>query len=46
VSNEGAIPKGIKEFLKTDQGNELMSRYGYQSQFAVDNVVHKYKDYV
>lgn len=37
---------GIKEFLKTDQGKELMSRYGYQSQFAVDNVVHKYKDYV
>ena len=37
---------GIKEFLKTDQGKELMNRYGYQSQFAVDNVVHKYKDYV
>ena len=37
---------GIKEFLKTDHGTELMSRYGYNSQFAVDNVVHKYKDYV
>lgn len=37
---------GIKEFLKTDQGKELMNRYGYNSQFAVDNVVHKYKDYV
>lgn len=37
---------GIKEFLKTDQGKDLMNRYGYQSQFAVDNVVHKYKDYV
>ena len=37
---------GIKEFLKTCQGQELMSRYGYNSQFAVDNVVHKYKDYV
>jgi hypothetical protein len=37
---------GIKEFLKTDQGQELMSRYGYNSKFAVDNVVHKYKDYV
>ena len=36
----------IKDFLKTKEGNELMSRYGYQSQFAVDNVVHKYKDYV
>lgn len=37
---------GIKEFLKTDRGQELMGRYGYNSQFAVDNVVHKYKDYV
>lgn len=37
---------GIKDFLKTDYGKELMIRYGYTSQFAVDNVVHKYKDYV
>ena len=36
----------LKDFLKTDEGKELMNRYGYQSQYAVDNVVHKYKDYV
>lgn len=36
----------LKDFLKTDEGRELMNRYGYHSQHAVDNVVHKYKDYV
>lgn len=36
----------LKDFLKTNEGKELMNRYGYQSQYAVDNVVHKYKDYV
>ena len=36
----------IKEFLKTDHGKELMTRYGYESKFAIDNIVHKYKDYV
>lgn len=37
---------GLKDFLKIDEGKELMIRYGYQSQYAVDNIVHKYKDYV
>lgn len=37
---------GIKDFLKTEEGKELMIRYGYNSQFAIDNVIHKYKDYV
>jgi len=36
----------IKDFLKTEEGNELLLRYGYESKFAIDNVVHKYKDYV
>ena len=36
----------IKDFLKTENGQELMARYGYESKYAVDNVVHKYKDYV
>lgn len=36
----------IKDFLRTEDGNELMLRYGYESKFAIDNVVHKYKDYV
>lgn len=37
---------GIKDFLKTKGGKELMLRYGYNSQYAIDNIVHKYKDYV
>ena len=36
----------IKDFLKTDDGQKLMMRYGYESKYAVDNIVHKYKDYV
>lgn len=36
----------LKDFLKTEEGKGLMERYGYKSNFAVDNVVHKYKDYV
>lgn len=36
----------IKDYLKTEEGKELMVRYGYESKFAIDNVVHKYKDYV
>lgn len=36
----------LKEYLKTEEGNKLMLRYGYNSKFAIDNVVHKYKDYV
>ncbi len=36
----------IKDFLKTEEGKCLMARYGYESKFAIDNVVHKYKDYV
>lgn len=37
---------GIKEFLKTDMGRELAYRYGYNSQHAIDNLTHKYKDYI
>ena len=37
---------GLKDFLKTEKGKALMERYGYKSNFAVDNIVHKYKDYV
>lgn len=37
---------GLKDFLKTEEGKELMNRYGYNSQYAVDNIVHKYKDYI
>ena len=37
---------GIKEFLKTDSGKKLAHRYGYTSQYAIDNLTHKYKDYI
>ena len=36
----------IKAFLKTHKGKELAHRYGYTSQHAIDNLTHKYKNYV
>lgn len=33
----------LKEFLKSPSGEQLMDRYGYQSEFRIDNVVHKFK---
>ena len=33
----------LKEFLKSPRGEQLMDRYGYQSEFRIDNVVHKFK---
>ena len=36
----------IKQFLKTELGNRLMDRYGYNSEFRIDNIVHRYKQYV
>lgn len=37
---------GLKEFLKTSDGEALMDRYGYQSDFRVDNLVHRFKDLI
>lgn len=37
---------GLKEYLLTDDGSQLMDRYGYQSKFRVDNVIQKYKRYL
>lgn len=37
---------GIKEFLKTENGKNLACRYGYNSEYAIDNIAHKYKDYI
>lgn len=34
---------GLKEFLLTQDGEELMTRYGFESKFRVDNVIHKFK---
>ena len=33
----------LKEFLLTGDGEELMTRYGFESKFCVDNVIHKFK---
>lgn len=37
---------GLKEFLQTDAGQKLMDRYGYQSEYRIDNVVHRFKSFV
>lgn len=36
----------LKPFLKTELGERLMDRYGYNSEFRVDNVVHRYRQYI
>lgn len=36
----------LKEFLKTPDGEALMDRYGYESDFRVDNLVHRFKDLI
>ena len=36
----------LKQFLKTELGECLMDRYGYNSEFRIDNVVHRYRQYV
>ena len=37
---------GLKEFLQTEQGKQLMDRYGYKSDYRVDNVIHRFKDLI
>ena len=32
----------LKEFLRTDSGEKLMDRYGYESNYRVDNIIHRY----
>ena len=36
----------LREFLHTEDGEKLMDRYGFQSSFKVQNVVHKFQDLV
>ena len=36
----------LKEFLKTTDGQKLMDKYNYFSEFRTDNVVHKYKQLI
>lgn len=46
--NENLIQTGLdlKSFLLTKEGEELAKKYGYNSEFYVDNVHHKFKDFV
>ena len=37
---------GLKEFLLTEKGKEIMDKYGYNSAFRVDNIVNRYEQIV
>ena len=41
---EGMAETGLdlKSFLRTEMGEQLMNKYGYTSEFRVDNVTHRY----
>lgn len=36
----------LKEFLRTEDGQKLMEKYNYFSEFRTDNVVHKFKQLI
>ena len=37
---------GLKEFLLTEEGNKIMDKYGYTSEFRADNIYYRYADLV
>lgn len=37
---------GLKEFLLTTSGQKLMDKYNYNSEYRVDNVIARYKQFV
>ena len=37
---------GLKEFLLTDAGGKLMDKYNYFSEYRVDNIIARYKEFV
>lgn len=37
---------GLKECLQTESGEQLMTRYGYCSEFRIDNIIHRFKDLI
>ena len=37
---------GLKEFLSTEVGAKLMDKYGYTSNFRIDNVIGRYRQFV
>lgn len=32
----------LKDFLRTEAGAKLMDRYGYDSEYRIDNIIHRY----
>ena len=36
----------LKEFLRTEMGENLMDKYNYFSEYRIDNVTHRYKQLV
>lgn len=39
--NDSGLP--LKLFLQTEKGQQLMGRYGYESEHRVDNIIHRYE---
>lgn len=37
---------GLKEFLLTEMGNKVMNKYGFTSEFRVDNIYYRYSELV
>lgn len=37
---------GLKEYLRTESGEQLMERYGYCSEFRIDNIIHRFKNFL
>lgn len=37
---------GLKDFLLTEDGQKLMDKYNYNSEYRVDNVIARYKQFV
>ena len=42
--NDTNLP--LKTFLQTEAGHKLMSRYGYESEYRIDNVIHRYENLI
>lgn len=36
----------LKSFLRSDDGRDLAIKYGFDSEFYVDNLAHRFKDFV
>ncbi len=37
---------GLKEYLRTESGKQLMERYGYCSEFRIDNIIHRFQNFI